>query len=43
VNTAPDVLSVVEMGGRGIESSDSRVTEAAVRGIWTEYRRHMGL
>jgi anthranilate 1,2-dioxygenase large subunit/terephthalate 1,2-dioxygenase oxygenase component alpha subunit len=43
VNTAPDVLSVVEMGGRGIESSESRVTEAAVRGIWTEYRRHMGL
>ncbi len=43
VNTAPDILSVVEMGGRGIESSESRVNEAAVRGIWTEYRRYMDL
>ena len=29
VNTAADVLSVVEMGGRGIKSEDTRVTEAS--------------
>jgi phenylpropionate dioxygenase-like ring-hydroxylating dioxygenase large terminal subunit len=43
VNTAADVLSVVEMGGRGITSDETRVTEAAVRGFWTAYRRLMGL
>lgn len=43
VDTAQDEVSVVEMGGRGIESSDSRVTEAAVRGIWAEYRRLMDI
>jgi anthranilate 1,2-dioxygenase large subunit/terephthalate 1,2-dioxygenase oxygenase component alpha subunit len=43
VNSAPDVLSVVEMGGSSIASSESRITEAAVRGMWTAYRQHMGL
>jgi hypothetical protein len=43
VNSAADVLSVVEMGGRGIASDDTRVTEAAVRGFWTVYRSRMGL
>jgi anthranilate 1,2-dioxygenase large subunit/terephthalate 1,2-dioxygenase oxygenase component alpha subunit len=43
VNSASDELSVVEMGGRGIASEDTRVTEAAVRGFWTVYRKHMGL
>ena len=43
VNTASDVLSVVEMGGRGIKSDDTRVTEASVRGFWTFYRSQMGL
>lgn len=43
VNTAADVLSVVEMGGRGIASEDTRVTEASVRGFWTFYRSRMGL
>jgi anthranilate 1,2-dioxygenase large subunit len=42
VNSAADVLSVVEMGGRGIASDDTRVTEAAVRGFWTAYRQLMG-
>ena len=42
VNTAPDVLSVVEMGGRGIDSDDTRVTEASVRGFWKFYRAQMG-
>jgi phenylpropionate dioxygenase-like ring-hydroxylating dioxygenase large terminal subunit len=43
VNSAPDVLSVVEMGGSSIASSESRITEAAVRGLWTAYRQHMGM
>ena len=43
VNSAPDELSVVEMGGRGIASDETRVTEAAVRGFWTAYRTHMEL
>jgi phenylpropionate dioxygenase-like ring-hydroxylating dioxygenase large terminal subunit len=43
VNSAADELSVVEMGGRGIASAETRVTEAAVRGFWTTYRSHMGL
>ena len=43
VNSAPDELSVVEMGGSSIASSESRITEAAVRGMWTAYRQHMRL
>src|SRR6266516_1080847 len=35
--------SVVEMGGRGAESNESRVTETSVRGLWQQYRKHMGL
>jgi terephthalate 1,2-dioxygenase oxygenase component alpha subunit len=35
--------SVVEMGGRTVESNESRVTETSVRGLWQQYRRHMGL
>jgi len=35
--------SVVEMGGRSVESSESRVTETSVRGLWRQYRKHMGL
>ncbi len=40
---APELLSVVEMGGRGTASDNNRITEAAVRGFWKDYRRHMGL
>ena len=40
---AGDELSVVEMGGHGTSSEDNRVTEAAVRGFWKDYRGHMGL
>lgn len=35
--------SVVEMGGRGVASNESRVTETSVRGLWQQYRKHMGL
>jgi phenylpropionate dioxygenase-like ring-hydroxylating dioxygenase large terminal subunit len=40
---AEDELSVLEMGGHGTASEDNRVTEAAVRGFWKDYRAHMGL
>ena len=43
VNTATDLLSVVEMGGASTASEDNRVTEAAVRGFWKAYRTQMGL
>jgi phenylpropionate dioxygenase-like ring-hydroxylating dioxygenase large terminal subunit len=34
---------VVEMGGHGFASQDTRVTEAPLRGFWKVYREHMGL
>jgi len=40
---APNEMSVVEMGGQGIGSEESRVSEAAVRGFWATYRRLMGV
>jgi len=39
---AADELSVINMGGDGTESQDTRATEASVRGFWKAYRRHMG-
>jgi anthranilate 1,2-dioxygenase large subunit len=39
----PEDAAVLAMGGYGIDSSDDRITEAAIRGFWTEYRRRMGL
>jgi anthranilate 1,2-dioxygenase large subunit len=35
--------AVIEMGGSDAESSESRVTEASVRGFWKAYRAQMGL
>ena len=40
---AHEMLSVVEMGGSGIASGQSKVSEAAVRGMWHAWRQHMGL
>jgi anthranilate 1,2-dioxygenase large subunit len=34
--------AVLEMGGFEADSSESRVTEASVRGFWKAYRHHMG-
>jgi anthranilate 1,2-dioxygenase large subunit/terephthalate 1,2-dioxygenase oxygenase component alpha subunit len=42
VAAAGDTLSVVNMGGEGAESQDTRATEAAVRGFWKAYRGYMG-
>jgi anthranilate 1,2-dioxygenase large subunit len=39
---AADQEAVIEMGGAGVESSESRVTEASVRGFWKAYRARMG-
>src|SRR5438132_10149066 len=40
---SPERASVIEMGGSGVGSGDSRITETAVRGLWQAWRRHMGL
>ncbi len=40
--TAGDEVSVVNMGGEGAESQETRATEASVRGFWKAYRRYMG-
>ena len=42
VQGAPDYASVIEMGGAGVASDSSRVTETSVRGFWQAYRRRMG-
>ena len=38
-----ELLSVVEMGGSGTSSEESRVSEAAVRGFWKAYRQYMNM
>ena len=40
---APDKRAVIEMGGATAESSESRVTEASIRGFWKAWRAHMGI
>jgi anthranilate 1,2-dioxygenase large subunit/terephthalate 1,2-dioxygenase oxygenase component alpha subunit len=42
VAAAEEELSVVNMGGEGAESQETRATEASVRGFWKAYRRYMG-
>jgi anthranilate 1,2-dioxygenase large subunit/terephthalate 1,2-dioxygenase oxygenase component alpha subunit len=39
---ASDEVSIVNMGGEGTESQETRATEASVRGFWKAYRRYMG-
>ena len=43
IAAAGDEEAIVEMGGHGAESQDTRTTEASVRGFWKQYRAHMGL
>lgn len=43
IGERPTGKAVLEMGGRTVESQESRVSEASVRGFWQCYRRHMGL
>jgi anthranilate 1,2-dioxygenase large subunit len=40
---SPNVAEILEMGGPSAESSESRVTEASVRGFWKAYRANMGV
>ncbi|AEQ52649.1 aromatic ring-hydroxylating oxygenase subunit alpha [Pelagibacterium halotolerans] len=40
---ASDTNAVLEMGGREIEGGDDRITEASIRGFWSEYRMRMGI
>lgn len=40
---AADERSVVQMGGSGAETLDTRATETSVRGFWKAYRPLMGL
>jgi phenylpropionate dioxygenase-like ring-hydroxylating dioxygenase large terminal subunit len=39
---APDGVSLLEMGGGGTESQDTRATETAIRGFWKVWRGIMG-
>jgi anthranilate 1,2-dioxygenase large subunit len=39
----PDQTAVLEMGGEDALSSESRVTEASIRGFWKAYRREMAI
>lgn len=43
IGERPGTNTVLEMGGRTVESQESRVSEASVRGFWQCYRGHMGL
>src|SRR5262245_466821 len=43
VKGAAERAAFVEMGGRGVGSDESRVSETSVRGLWQAYRRHMDL
>lgn len=41
VQGAAERAAFIEMGGRGVASDESRVSETSVRGLWQAYRRHM--
>jgi phenylpropionate dioxygenase-like ring-hydroxylating dioxygenase large terminal subunit len=43
IAAADDEGSVMEMGGGGAASAETRATEASVRGFWKAWRAHMGL
>ncbi len=43
VQAAAGHAAVVEMGGRGVASDESRITETTVRGFWQAWRGHMGI
>jgi anthranilate 1,2-dioxygenase large subunit len=40
---ASEEQAVLEMGGALAESSESRVTEASIRGFWKAYRNNMNI
>ena len=40
---APQAAAIIEMGGAATESTDTRASEASVRGFWKRYRAQMNL
>jgi anthranilate 1,2-dioxygenase large subunit/terephthalate 1,2-dioxygenase oxygenase component alpha subunit len=43
IGTARGEQAIVEMGGEGVESQETRATETSVRGFWKIYRELMGV
>jgi phenylpropionate dioxygenase-like ring-hydroxylating dioxygenase large terminal subunit len=43
IAAADQETSIVEMGGSGAETSETRATEASVRGFWKAWRAQMGV
>ena len=43
IATASGERAVLAMGGYDIASGNDRITEASIRGFWTEYRARTGL
>ena len=41
--SAEGSLSVIEMGGSGYATTEDRLNEAPVRGMWKSWREHMGV
>ena len=43
IAAAEGEAAIVEMGGATAEGSDTRATEASVRGFWKAWRAQMGV
>jgi anthranilate 1,2-dioxygenase large subunit/terephthalate 1,2-dioxygenase oxygenase component alpha subunit len=43
IAAASEFDTLVEMGGSTAESTDTRASEASIRGLWKAYRHYMGL
>jgi anthranilate 1,2-dioxygenase large subunit/terephthalate 1,2-dioxygenase oxygenase component alpha subunit len=43
IAAASEYDTIVEMGGATAESTDTRASEASIRGFWKAYRQHMGI
>jgi anthranilate 1,2-dioxygenase large subunit len=43
IATADREAAIVEMGGATAESTETRATEASVRGFWKAWRARMGV
>ena len=43
IMAASEYDTIVEMGGASAESTDTRASEASIRGLWKAYRSYTGL
>ena len=43
IAAASDFETIVEMGGSAVETTDTRASEASIRGLWKAYRHYMGV